>query len=54
MSALVARRIEMSIEGDESRIDDLQEEIASTSRVWSPRSAMRRVGESPDDWRRAH
>jgi len=28
MRALVDRRIEMSIEGDESQIDDLQDEIA--------------------------
>jgi hypothetical protein len=33
MSALVDRRIEMLIEGDESRIDGLQDEIASTARV---------------------
>jgi hypothetical protein len=46
MSALADRRIEMSIEGDESRIDDLQIEIASTARVWPLRSAMRRVGKS--------
>jgi hypothetical protein len=33
MRALVDRRIEMLIEGGESRIDDLQEEIASMARV---------------------
>jgi len=33
MRALVDRRIEMLIEVDESRIGDLQDEIASTARV---------------------
>jgi hypothetical protein len=54
MSALVDRRIEMSIEGDESRVDDLQDEFASTAQVGSLRFATRLVGKSLGDWRRAH
>jgi hypothetical protein len=47
MSALVDRRIEMLIEGDESRIDGLQDEIASTVRVWCPRSATSGLAKVP-------
>jgi hypothetical protein len=45
MRALVERRIEMSIEGDKIRIDDLQDEIAKLKprSTPSPWRSMKRV-----------